>query len=100
MTSQKNPPMAMIKLRVQPNASRNEIVGPYRDAIKVKIQAPALHGAANGECLRLLARRLGIAKKNVWIEHGAKSSDKVIGIASMTEYEAKSRLLKGSKTPG
>jgi len=38
---------ATFRVRVQPGASKNEIMGVQRDALKVKINAPALKGKAN-----------------------------------------------------
>jgi len=37
----------IFKIRVQPGAARNEIVGVQGDALKIKINAPPLKGKAN-----------------------------------------------------
>jgi len=37
----------ILKVYLQPKTSKNEIVGPYRDGIKVKVTAPPIEGKAN-----------------------------------------------------
>jgi len=44
------------KVRVVPRASRSEIVGEHDGALRVRIAAPPVDGAANEELLRTLAR--------------------------------------------
>jgi hypothetical protein len=41
-----------LKVYLQPKASKNEIIGSYRDGIKVKITAPPVEGKANEALIR------------------------------------------------
>ena len=50
----------LLKVYLQPKSSRNEIVGPYRDGIKVKITAPPVEGKANEGLIRFLAHEWGL----------------------------------------
>jgi uncharacterized protein (TIGR00251 family) len=65
-----------LRLRVIPNARRNEVVGEYGDAVKIKIAAPALEGKANEAIRGFLAERLGVSVRAVEFVSGEKSRDK------------------------
>ena len=58
------------KIRVQPRSSRNMIVGLLGDALKVKLTAPPVEGAANTMCIEFLARCLGVSRSAVEIRAG------------------------------
>jgi uncharacterized protein (TIGR00251 family) len=60
-----------IRVHVQPRASRSEIVGVHGDALKVRLLAPPVDGAANAALVALLADRLGISERAVRIVSGA-----------------------------
>jgi len=47
---------------VQPRSSRNQVVGLHGDALKVKIKAPPVEGAANKMCIAVLAKALNVPK--------------------------------------
>ena len=51
-------------IQVTPRASRAEIVGVQDDALKVKVTALPVEGAANEACIKLLAKELGLKKKS------------------------------------
>lgn len=71
---------ATFRVRVQPRASRTEVAGEYEGAIKLKVTAPPVDGKANEECVRLLARLLGVPPRSVEIVSGEASRNKVIRI--------------------
>ena len=60
----------LFKVLVQPKSSRNEVVGLHDGALKVKLTAPPVGGAANKLCIKFLAKRLGTAKSNIDILTG------------------------------
>lgn len=72
------------KVRVQPRAARSEIVGKHGEALKVRLAAPPVDGAANGELIALLAKRLGVAKSAVTIVRGERSREKLIEVEGVT----------------
>jgi uncharacterized protein len=37
----------LVNIFVQPRSAQNVIVGPYKDALKIKLTAPPVEGAAN-----------------------------------------------------
>lgn len=84
---------ASLRLRVVPNAKRSEVVGVHGDAIKIKIQAPAMDGKANAAVLSFVAEKLGISARQVALKTGEKSRDKTVAIDGMHLDEARRRLL-------
>jgi uncharacterized protein len=65
---------------VQPRASRTEIVGLHGDALKVRLAAPPVDGAANAALVELLADVLGVPLSSVRIVTGATSRGKVVEV--------------------
>ena len=65
-----------VRVHVQPRASRSEVVGLHGDALKVRLRAPPVDGAANDELIRFMAESLGIRPENVTLVSGATSRAK------------------------
>ena len=65
---------------VVPRASRSEIVGEHGGALRVRIAAPPVDGAANGELQRLLAKILKLPQNAVEIIAGSNSKRKIVRI--------------------
>jgi len=84
---------ALLRLRIVPNARRSEVVGEYGDAIKIKIQAPALEGKANEALRDFLAERLQLPAGAIDLVSGQKSRDKTVAITGLSVEEARARLL-------
>jgi len=63
---------------VAPRASRSEIVGEYDGALKVRIAAPPVEGAANRALQRLLAKIFKLPQNAVEIVAGSNSKRKVV----------------------
>jgi len=81
-----------LKLRIVPNAKRNEVTGEHGDAVKIKVAAPAIEGKANEALLEFIAEKLGIHRRNLTLIAGEKSRDKLIEIAGLDATEARGRL--------
>ena len=67
-------------VRVQPRASRSAIDGIHGDALRVRLSAPPVDGAANEALVELLAKALGVAKRDVRVVAGSASRSKVIEV--------------------
>ena len=74
---------------VQPRSSKNAVVGIHADAIKVKLKAPPVDGAANKMCIEFVAKTVGLPKSAVEILSGHTSRAKrlLCRTASDTESE-------------
>jgi hypothetical protein len=71
-------------VRVVPRASRSEIVGEHDGALRVRVAAPPVEGAANEELVRTLAHALGIPARAVEIKSGHASKTKLVRVAGAT----------------
>jgi len=60
----------ILQVHVQPRASRDEIVGPHGDALKIRITAPPVEGRANRKLTALLAKAFGVPKGAVELAGG------------------------------
>jgi len=75
---QDHPSGLSFRIRVQPKSSRNEIVGVQGDALKLKVTAPPVEGAANKACIEMLAKALGVRKSCLEITSGQASRSKTM----------------------
>jgi uncharacterized protein (TIGR00251 family) len=69
-----------LDVRVQPRASRNEIAGTSGTALRVRLTAPPVEGAANEALVEFLAAELGVPRRHVRIVAGAASRNKIVEI--------------------
>jgi uncharacterized protein (TIGR00251 family) len=76
----------LIKIYLQPKSLKNEIIGPYRDGIKVKVTAPPSKGKANEALMKFLAKELGIPASNIQILKGHHSREKTLKIAGLSDF--------------
>ena len=56
-----------LKIKVEPRSSRKGISGVVGDAIKIKVNAPPVGGAANEELIEVLSEEFGIKKTSIKI---------------------------------
>lgn len=70
----------VLSCHLQPRASRDEWVGLHDDALKLRIQAPPVDGAANKALVKFLANQFGVARQQVILEQGESSRRKRVRI--------------------
>lgn len=85
---------ARLILHVQPRAGRSEVVGAHGDAIKVRVAAAQVDGAANAELVRLLAELLDLPRSAVRIVSGSSGKRKVVAVEGVTTEAAVRILLR------
>ena len=68
------------KVLVSPRASRSEIVGEHDGALRVRIAAAPVEGAANEELARVLAKAFDVPRIAVEIVTGHSSKRKTVSI--------------------
>ena len=71
-------------MRLQPKATRNEIVEERDGALIVRVAAPPVEGRANDALCKLLAKRAGVARGRVSVVRGAGARDKVVRVEGVT----------------
>jgi uncharacterized protein (TIGR00251 family) len=74
-----------LSVRVQPRASRSEVVGIHGDALKIRLSAPPVDGAANAALIEFLADIFAVGRRSVRILAGESSRSKVVEIDGITE---------------
>ena len=88
--------MTHITVRVTPRASRDEVDGADEDSsgrpiLKLRVRAVPEDGKANAAVTALLAKTLGVSKRQVEVVSGSKSRIKRVELADLTE-DAAARL--------
>lgn len=84
----------IIKLKISPNASKNEIIKNDTE-IKVKITAQPIENKANKALIEFLSKKFKVAKSNIEIVKGETSKEKTLlfkNISSDKMVEIKSIL--------
>ncbi len=84
-----HPKGLVIKVFVQPRSSRNSIVGPHGDALKIKLTAPPVAGEANRLCIKFLAKSLGLPKTALEILSGHTSRTKQVLVHTNSDESKK-----------
>jgi len=69
-----------ISVRVQPRASKDQIVGTIEGALKVRLTAPAVENRANEALIEFLSTLLKTPKSAVRIQRGARGRNKRVEV--------------------
>lgn len=93
----REPGTTQLAIHVQPRAKHTEIAGWHGDAIKIRLAAPPVNGAANDELIRFLADRLGVRHGHVRVEAGHTSRRKRVAIDGIRREEALEILGLGAR---
>jgi uncharacterized protein (TIGR00251 family) len=72
-------------VRVQPRASTTEVAGVHGEALKVRLTAPPVDGAANEALIHFLADVFVVKRQAVRIVGGESSRSKIVEIDGITE---------------
>ena len=68
-----------LKVKAQPGASRSEFAGLYGDeAIKIRIAAAAVEGAANKELVKFLSKAFKVPKSEIRFKSGETAKIKIL----------------------
>ena len=82
--------MLTFTVRVVPRASRSSITGEHDGALRVRLAAPPVDGAANAELLRVLARALDIPARDVEMTSGHTSKLKQVRVRGISREQLQS----------
>ncbi len=81
-------------VRVQTRSSFSEVAGMHAGALKVRLNAAPVDGAANEELVEVLAAWLDVPRRAVTIVTGATARVKVVEVSGVTA-ELVRRLAEG-----
>jgi uncharacterized protein len=82
-------------IRIQPRASKNEIMRMNDGRLKIRLTAPPVDGAANEALVKFLADQLNVSRSQLEIVSGHTGREKIIKVNGMTDSEV-NRLLNGA----
>lgn len=74
----------IFRVRVVPRAAKSEVMGEHDGALRVRIAAPPVDGAANEELQRVLAKALNVPPRSVEITSGQTAKLKQISVTGAT----------------
>jgi uncharacterized protein (TIGR00251 family) len=83
---------AAFPVRVVPRASKNEVSGRHGDAVKIRLTAPPVEGAANEALVDFLSELLDVRKSQIEILTGHASRDKIVCVVGVSPQEVEARL--------
>jgi uncharacterized protein (TIGR00251 family) len=89
-------PKANFPVKVQPKASKDQVVGYREGVLQLRVTVPPDKGRANAAVVALLAEALGVAKSRVRIVRGQTSRDKVLTVESLTPEDVRVILETGA----
>lgn len=81
-----------VRIRVVPRASRTEVVGLHGDAVRIRLTAAPVDGAANEALVSFLAERVVVPRSSVRLLSGESSRSKVVLIAGADVERVRDRL--------
>ena len=83
----------VLRLVIQPKASRDSLVGLHGDELKVAITAPPVDGQANSHLMKYLAKQFKVAKSQICIEKGELGRHKQVRITNPQNIPAEVAIL-------
>ncbi len=82
----------LLRVKVQPKASRNAILGEQGGRIRIALTAPPVEGAANDSLVRFLADILDVRRQQIVIKGGEHARDKSLLVQNITVEQVNSVL--------
>jgi uncharacterized protein len=82
----------VLAVKVVPGASRDRVMGPLGECLKVATSAPPEKGKANAAVAAILAKTLGLAAREVVLAAGGSSPRKEFLLQGLSASEARNRL--------
>jgi len=76
---------ARIEVRLQPRASRNELLGLRDGVLHARVSAPPVDGQANRALCRLIAARVRVAPSQVAILRGERGRSKLVRVGGVRQ---------------
>ena len=77
-----------LKVFILPRSSKNMVVGVYKDALKIKLTAPPVDGAANRMCIKFISKYFHVSKSSLEIISGSTSRTKTVFLRCKNSVES------------
>ncbi len=82
-----------LTIRLTPKSSRDKVLGPHGDALKIALTSPPIEGKANAHLVKFLSKLLRVPKSAITFATGELSRNKVVDVDGVTVPEATQKLL-------
>jgi uncharacterized protein len=89
---------ALLAVRVQPRASRDEILGWQGEALRVRVTATPADGLANQAVAALLATAVGVPPSSIVLVGGARSREKLFRVGNLSLADLRGRLARPGRS--
>ena len=96
MSKTTRPEGAIVLVRVQPRARRDEIVGWQGSTLRIRVTAPPVDGRANDAVIGVLAEAFGVPRASVGLVSGAANPNKRFRVARHSLDELRAILARRS----
>ena len=77
----------VVSVKVQPNASRDRVVGEYGDQLKIAVTVAPEKGKANKAVIKVLSKLLDVKRSDIEILYGETSREKKVLIRNISEED-------------
>ena len=91
------PAGAVLTLRIIPRAHKNAIQGEHGDALKIRLCAPPVDGAANAALVEFLSGHFSIPRARIQLLSGATSRSKRVLLAGISASAIQSQIQAGKQ---
>jgi len=81
-----------VKVRVIPNAKKNEFAGFREGELLLRLNAPAVEGKANKAAVQFMAKFFGVSRSAVVLARGERSRHKIFEIVGFEASDLERKL--------
>ena len=82
----------MLKLRVIPNAKKDEFAGYREGELVLRLNSPAIEGKANKAAVEFVSQVLGVSRSAVLLVRGERSRHKIFEIVGLETSDLERKL--------
>ncbi len=91
------PDGAVLSLRIVPRAAKNAIQGAHGDALKIRLCAPPVDGAANAALIEFLSDTLSLPRARIQLLGGKTSRTKRVLLAGLSASAIRTKIQAGTQ---
>ncbi len=84
----------LLRLHVQPKASKTRIIGIHDGCLKLAIAAPPVDGKANQEVVKFLADLLAIPSRDITLKSGVQGRRKQVVIDGLDSVAVRHKIVR------